>query len=494
MPDATDNRVLSQLMLLQGTLDNMPSDESMSRFISRGLKSVPGVSSLNVCIRGAVAEKNDLCASCNYQWGKAEDDFGYPCKLQDYGNTKCFPIRTVDRLYGFVVFSLNDTPDAFTPYEPYLQNIVNVIVLSINHKQQRQVLEAFNIQLQREVEHRKQTEEALRHENIFIETLFESVPGMLYVYDDQGTHIRHNKKHEEMTGYSEEELSHLNPLSWYDDKADIVRVEAAINDVLTTGYGEVDAPMRIKNGEKLLMHFTGSRLIMDGKKYFVGVGIDITDRKLAEEKIKASLLEKETMLKEIHHRVKNNLQVISSLLNMQSSYLQDKKAKEIFQNSMDRVSTMAKIHTLLYQSEDLTRIDFGGFIRDLAGRLQQAYGIAGSPVGIHVNASDVSLTMEASVPCGLILNELVANALKHAFPKGKGGEVNISMAAAGDQFVLKVQDNGIGFPEAVDFQNTKSLGLELVNLLVGQMNGAITLTVEGGTTFTITFPAVSNGG
>jgi PAS domain S-box-containing protein len=232
-----------------------------------------------------------------------------------------------------------------------------------------------------------------------------------------------------------------------------------------------------------------------GKERIILLAIeDITDRKRAEEKIKASLLEKETMLKEIHHRVKNNLQVISSLLALQSSYLQDEKAKEMFQNSMDRVMTMANIHTMLYQSKNLSMVDFGGFIRDLAGRLQQSYGIAGLPVGIHVNVSDVSLTIETSIPCGLILNELVSNALKHAFPEGRGGEVNISMTTAGDRFVLTVQDNGIGFPEAVDFQNTKSLGLELVNLLVGQMNGAITLTVEGGATFTITFPAVSKGG
>ncbi len=228
----------------------------------------------------------------------------------------------------------------------------------------------------------------------------------------------------------------------------------------------------------------------------VAIGQDITERKLAEEKIRASLLEKETMLKEIHHRVKNNLHVISSLLSLQSSYLQDEKAREMLQNSMDRVKVMANIHTMLYQSEDLARVDFGGFIRDLAGRLQQSYGIAGSPVEIHVDVADVSLTIEASIPCGLILNELVANALKHAFPEGRGGrggEVHISMTKAGDEFVLTVRDNGIGFPAAMDFQNTKSLGLELVNLLVGQMNGTIALTVDGGTTFTVIFPAVSEG-
>ena len=139
-----------------------------------------------------------------------------------------------------------------------------------------------------EIEERKLAEEELLNEKSFSEAIIESIPGMLYVYDDQGTHIQHNKRHEDMTGYSTEELSHMNPLSWYDDKADILRVEAAISDVFTKGYGEVEVPMRIKNGEKLMMHFTGSRLVMNGKKYFVGVGTDITDRKKAEDALRVS--------------------------------------------------------------------------------------------------------------------------------------------------------------------------------------------------------------
>jgi len=266
----------------------------------------------------------------------------------------------------------------------------------------------------------------------------------------------------------------------------------------TIEYGEpFDAELEFitAKGNHLWVHAIGEASQKDGKTIKVaGTFQDITARKQAEEKIQASLLEKETMLKEIHHRVKNNLQVISSLLDLQSSYLQDEKAKEMLHNSMDRIKTMAKIHTMLYQSKDMARVDFGSFIRDLAGRLQQSYGIAASPIQVHADIADVSLTIETSIPCGLILNELVSNALKHAFPEGRGGEVNISMATTGDQFILNVSDNGVGFPEGVDFRNTKSLGLELVNLLVGQINGTITMTVEGGTTFTITFPAVRKGG
>jgi PAS domain S-box-containing protein len=215
---------------------------------------------------------------------------------------------------------------------------------------------------------------------------------------------------------------------------------------------------------------------------------DITVRKRAGEKIKASLLEKETMLKEIHHRVKNNLQVISSLLGLQSSYIKDDESREFFQQSQDRVKIMAQIHTMLYQSEDLARVDFGGFISDMVSRLRQSYAIAGSPIEVFADIADVSLTIGTSIPCGLILNELVSNALKHAFPEGKGGKIDVRMRSDGDQVVFSVQDNGIGLSESVDICNPRSLGLELVNLLVGQMDGRMDMQVNGGTTWAITFP------
>jgi PAS domain S-box-containing protein len=215
---------------------------------------------------------------------------------------------------------------------------------------------------------------------------------------------------------------------------------------------------------------------------------DITDRKREQEKIHASLLEKETMLKEIHHRVKNNLQVISSLLNMQATHVQDEKAREALRESMSRMRTMASIHTQLYQSPDLARIDYGLFIRDLIGNIRQSYGRAASPVEIKVDAEEIRLGIDASIPCGLILNELVANALKHAFPEGKEGEINIRMRSADNRVALTVCDNGIGFPESIDLTNVKSLGLELVNILVRQMNGKIDMQAGGGTTWTVTFP------
>jgi len=204
--------------------------------------------------------------------------------------------------------------------------------------------------------------------------------------------------------------------------------------------------------------------------------------------------QKETLLKEIHHRVKNNLQVVSSLLGMQSSYVQDEKAREIFQESIDRVRIMASIHTQLYQSQDMTWVNFGTFIRDLVGNLRQSYVRGDAPVEINVDADEMYLGIDQSIPCGLILNELIANALKHAFPEGTRGLINVSMKRDGEQIILKVGDNGIGLPQSIDISSTQAMGLQLVNILVRQINGKIEVQVDDGTTFSITFPIKSDRG
>jgi two-component sensor histidine kinase len=247
-------------------------------------------------------------------------------------------------------------------------------------------------------------------------------------------------------------------------------------------------PVITKEGGEIWLGQNTKLLVHNGNvEGFQAIARDITALKQAEEKIKASLLEKETMLKEIHHRVKNNLQVISSLLNMQSTYLEDGKARQALQESIARVRTMAMIHTQLYQSQDLTKVDFGFFIRDLIGNISQSYGRAESRVKINVDTDKTRLGIDASIPCGLILNELVSNALKHAFPNEKEGKIDITMRSKDDRVELTVQDNGIGFPKSVDFTKVKSLGLQLVNALVGQMNGKIDIQVDGGTTWTIAF-------
>ena len=215
---------------------------------------------------------------------------------------------------------------------------------------------------------------------------------------------------------------------------------------------------------------------------------EIDERKRVEERIKASLREKEILLKEIHHRVKNNLQIISSLLNLQSEYIKDKQALVVFKESQNRVRSMALIHERLYQSEDLSRIEFGEYLRNLANHLFRSYGVNSNTIELKIRVDDASLGIDAAIPCGLIMNELISNSLKYAFSERKEGEICIDFGSDNDgTFILTVSDNGVGFPEDLDFRSTGSLGLQLVRMLTEQFNGTIELDRSSGTKFKIKF-------
>jgi len=222
--------------------------------------------------------------------------------------------------------------------------------------------------------------------------------------------------------------------------------------------------------------------------------VDITEHLKAEEMEKNILL-----AKEIHHRIKNNLQVISSLLFLQSEYVQDTKTREMFKESQNRVRSMALLHQKLYQSKNLAGIESNEYIRDLTRNLLTSYGVSDANIRLEVVAEGITLGMDTAVPCGLIINELVSNSLKHAFPSGGSGEIRVELlrseppAGEGPQdegrdwYRLVVADTGIGFPEGLDFRKTESLGLKIVCTLTAQLSGRIDLERNGGSRFTILF-------
>jgi len=211
---------------------------------------------------------------------------------------------------------------------------------------------------------------------------------------------------------------------------------------------------------------------------------DDTERRIAEERIRASLKEKEVLLKEVHHRVKNNLQIISSLLNLQSKYIKDDQALEMFKESRNRIRSMTLIHEKLYRSKDLANIDVAEYIQNLSSNLFRSY--SAGRISLRTQVDDILLGVDTAIPCGLIINELVSNSLKHAFPD-KQGEILVDLHRDNGKFTLRVRDNGVGFPEHVDFRNTDSLGLQLVCTLTDQLDGEIELDRAGGTEFRITF-------
>ncbi|MEA5115301.1 MAG: response regulator [Geobacteraceae bacterium] len=215
---------------------------------------------------------------------------------------------------------------------------------------------------------------------------------------------------------------------------------------------------------------------------------EIAERRIAEEKVMASLAEKEVLLKEVHHRVKNNLQIISTLLDLQTESIHDEHSLKSFRDSQDRIKAMALIHERLYQSRDLASINFAEYINNLAGFLFHSYVHDPEQIILKVDVGDVSLEIDQAIPCGLIINELISNCLKHAFPDGLKGEVAVICHTDSDGLVkLEVTDSGVGLPADLDILNTGSLGLQIVSALVKQLQGNIEMKCDYGASFVITF-------
>ena len=232
-----------------------------------------------------------------------------------------------------------------------------------------------------------------------------------------------------------------------------------------------------------------SKVDIEGVRVYSVILRDMSEHKAAEEKIKTALQEKEVLLKEVHHRVKNNLQVVSSLLRLQSRGVQESATRQMFKESQNRVQSMALIHEQLYQSEGLSDLDFPAYVRQLVAHLFHSYQVSSSRIGLNINVEDIPLGVDAAIPCGLIINELVSNALKHGFPEGKDGEIQIEMTPADNHRVtLCVRDNGVGLKEGVSFSDTETLGLRLVRSLANQLEGEARIRHSVGTEILISFP------
>jgi PAS domain S-box-containing protein len=224
---------------------------------------------------------------------------------------------------------------------------------------------------------------------------------------------------------------------------------------------------------------------------FQGIIRDETDRKRAEEKIRRSLREKEALLAEIHHRVKNNMQIISSLLSLQSRDIKDEKALSLIKNCEDRIISMSLVHEKLYLSEDLSRIDFGNYITSITAMLFQSYRVDSRIVNFTTHIEDAFFGVETAIPLGLIVNELISNAMKHAFPNNRRGDLTVELARSdkADTYKLTVTDDGVGLPYGIDYKNTKTFGIQLIYMLTEQLNGEVGFESDSktGTSFKITF-------
>ena len=215
--------------------------------------------------------------------------------------------------------------------------------------------------------------------------------------------------------------------------------------------------------------------------------IDITDRKRAEGLLNTSLKEKELLLREIHHRVKNSLQIISSLLSLQASEIDDEEIIERYKESENRIHTIALIHESLYQSTDISHINFKNYIEILIEDIIHSYNVDTNQIRTIIEIGDFELGIETAIPAGLIINELVSNSIKHAFKLDRKGKIMVILEKLDDIYTLTIRDNGIGLSEDFDYETINSLGLQLVNGLVSQLDGKMTIEVDGGTVFIVIF-------
>ena len=298
---------------------------------------------------------------------------------------------------------------------------------------------------------------------------------------------------ESLLGYSQVQWL-ADPVLWYerlhpDDRRKLD--EEFARGCITGGPFRADCRFLTRDDRVVWVHGE-ARLIKDAQGLPVllqGVAFDITETKHAEEIARASLREKETLLKEIHHRVKNNLQVTSSLLKLQAERIEDESAKRALREGQGRIRSMALVHELLYRSKDLSRVDLGQYVRDLSRQLLRSHVSEPSNIRIESNLVPVPLPIDLAVPCGLVLNELVSNALKHAFPGGRRGTVYIELQPGEDFHDLVVRDDGVGMPAGIDFHTGSTLGLRLVRTLADQIEGKLLVRGNGGTEVRLRIPS-----
>jgi PAS domain S-box-containing protein len=322
------------------------------------------------------------------------------------------------------------------------------------------------------------------------ERLFETAKDGILVFDAETLRLTDvNPFFLELTGLSREHL-----IGRRLPEMEALGVAAqAIHIVEEAGANEIarhDAVSLLTGGRQTIqVDLVANRYLIGGQQV-VQVNVrDVTARNRVEEQLRRQADLQEVLLKEIHHRVKNNLQIISSLLNLQAEYLTDKQAQAVLEEMNTRVRSIATIHEMLYSASDFAHIQFASYLNALAKDVSSFYSKRRGGIRFEIDSEQVLLDITQAVPCGLIVNELLTNGVKHAFPEGHPGVMKISFQCAGDECILEVTDNGIGLPSNLDPTNASSMGFQLLNLLVQQLKGTLEIDRSSGTGFTITFPA-----
>ncbi|NJO47108.1 MAG: PAS domain S-box protein [Oscillatoriales cyanobacterium RM2_1_1] len=417
--------------------------------------------------------------------------FGVDARTHEY-NADCLALSLNRSNYSFPPFAILDIPISsgeITLGILHLEHLNSARIWKLEEQNFAAYL-AHMISLAMEAYDHTETEIALRQNEELFRQLTENIESVLWMSDPQLQRMVYvSPAYESIWGRPRREL-YRSPQAFLEtihpDDQDIVMIylERRLQDKCETKYrivkpdGEIrwiyDQAFPVKDE--------------DGRVYRVsGISADITDRKRSEEQIQSALQEKEILLKEIHHRVKNNLHIVSNLLDLQSDSIEDEHLLHLFEESQNRIRSMALVHEQLYQSDNLGQVNFGDYIHRLVENIFFSLEEAGTIEPI-IQVESIQLNLETAIPCGLIINELVTNSFKHAFPNRQSGKVQIELYQDDQQKIhLTIRDNGVGIPAELNWENSPSLGLKLVKILSKQLRAAIHFDTTSGTVVSLTF-------
>lgn len=337
-----------------------------------------------------------------------------------------------------------------------------------------------------DISQNKETERELKAEKRFVDTLIDSLPGIFYVLDEDLNYLRWNQNLAKEVGYSDREIAEMHPLDFYSEEYhDLIRTK--IEEVFREGEAEVEVEVTTQDGEQVPYYLRASLFERDGKKFLVGTGHNIAMQKKYEREMQDSLREKHVLLLEIHHRVKNNLAVISGLIQLQLFEVEDSEAKRILQESQNRIQTMALIHEKLYSSRSLARISLEDYIDELLGTLRDTLGSPEKRIAIRVDVGDVELTINRAVPFALLLNEIVSNSFEHAFPGREEGSITVHVDERDTRIIARIEDDGVGLKRPGGLQESGGLGFSLIKNFLDQLDAEWEVSSSGGVKYRIAF-------